>query len=498
VLLVEDDASHAMLIKRALRDFAQEVEHVGSLAQALQALTMSKPQVLVVDLNLPDSRGVSHLKSLKNAAPEAAILVLTSSTSLADAVEAMKLGARDYIVKNFDAHFKEVLGLALMRLYTTLTLEADKVKLEGEMHVLRIAIQNSNDGLAVVDSQGGILYSNGSFEAFLKICGGDSSNIISICTERVVHSAALRENLKRNLKGLPAGAAWSSEVTFAAQKEAAYELGLSVVHPDPRAQRFGGLHSDCRVLWLKDISEQKRRERFQREILSTTTHDLKGPLGAITVCVDLLEDCLKEPSKTKELVMRIGSSATSALNLIDEFLSARRIQEGTFILKPAGRDVMTIVQEIVDNNQAIAQSKGVKLEVERGMEKLEALVDGLGLGRVITNLVSNALKFTPKGGQVVVALQAMADEYRIAVRDSGCGIEPGEMHKLFERFSRLEKHGGVAGTGLGLYVAKSIVAAHGGRIDVTSKVGQGSVFEVVLPYQPPLNDRGELISLEFK
>ena len=90
------------------------------------------------------------------------------------------------------------------------------------------------------------------------------------------------------------------------------------------------------------------------------------------------------------------------------------------------------------------------------------------------------------------------EEYRICVEDSGCGMEASEVQRIFVRFSRLEKHSGIKGSGIGLYVVKSIVTAHSGRITVTSKPGKGTKFELALPILPPVNARGELYSLDFK
>jgi len=128
---------------------------------------------------------------------------------------------------------------------------------------------------------------------------------------------------------------------------------------------------------------------------------------------------------------------------------------------------------------------------------IEWKLDRLGFERTLGNLLSNALKFTPKGGRVGVELSSEEGRLHLRVRDSGSGIEPSEVNRLFERFARLAKHGDVAGTGLGLFVVKNVVAAHGGSIDVTSQPGAGTVFDVAFPSDPPVNERGELIALDF-
>jgi signal transduction histidine kinase len=123
--------------------------------------------------------------------------------------------------------------------------------------------------------------------------------------------------------------------------------------------------------------------------------------------------------------------------------------------------------------------------------------DKIGVARVLGNLLSNAFKFTRKGGRVTVRLSFVHDELHLEVEDTGSGIEPSDVQKIFERFSRLDQHNEIAGTGLGLFVVKSIVNAHGGKIDVTSKPGEGTKFDIALPARPPVNERGELISLDF-
>ncbi len=112
---------------------------------------------------------------------------------------------------------------------------------------------------------------------------------------------------------------------------------------------------------------------------------------------------------------------------------------------------------------------------------MKVFADRLTLNRVIGNLVSNAIKFTPQGGKVEIAANRIGNATRISVIDTGQGIEAGARHKLFARFSRLEKHAEIEGTGLGLFVSKNIMDAHGGRIDVRSVVGKGTTFFVTFP-----------------
>lgn len=499
VLLIEDDPSHAMLVKRALREHIGEISHAVTIGEAVEMLKgwqisgKEPPQLIITDLQLPDTVGTRHIEVLKEAGGDIPILVLTSSTSLEDAIGALKLGAKDFIVKNFNSEFKEVFFLSLSRLFATVEIERERRKILKELALLRIAIENSNDGLAVILTDGTIAYSNGSFRSFIEFCGGEPGNILKGFSSKVHKRDALVQNLAKNLKELPPGSVWSVGITFVDDKERAFDLSLSVfTDPSDQTKRA----EEC-VVWVKDMSEQRRRERFQREILSTTTHDLKGPLGAITISVDLLRNLVESGTKASELILRVGSSAQGAIDMIDELLSARRIQEGNYILKPLRQDVSPIIEEVVLNQQAVAGAKRIELRFESESQELLASVDKLGISRVIGNLLSNALKFTPKGGSVLISAFLRHGDLHIVVKDSGCGMEPSDVQKLFTKFSRLEQHREVSGTGLGLFVVKSIVSAHGGTIEVTSQVGAGTSFEISFPHDPPVNERGELVSLAF-
>lgn len=486
VLLVEDDESHALLIKRALKDFANSILHSSTVVEALAILESTEPDLIVSDLRLPDSSGVKHIENFKNAAPASPLIVLTSSSSLTDAVEALKLGARDFIVKNFGSDFKDILTLSLSRLFASLEIEKEKRRLLEDLNILRRAIENSNDALGVINEKLEVQYCNNSFGNFLREnCKSESLLLFS---ESVSEWERLQANLCEKLKSLSQGAVWSTELEVLQEQKTYYEMSLSVI------QRRANGSSEA-VLWLRETTERRQREELQKEILQTTTHDLKGPLGAIRISGELLEGKLAKGSREFEISGRIVSSAQGMLNLIEEFLSARRIQEGTLVLKPILQDLPALIGEVAADYESIAKAKKVEFVLDFEPASFNAKVEQAGFGRLLGNLLSNALKFTREGGRVTLSARKETDSVHIAVRDTGCGMEASEVSRIFEKFSRLEKHANISGSGLGLFVVKSIVAAYGGKVEVTSQPDIGSVFEIILPVEPPVNDRGELLSI---
>lgn len=485
VLLIEDDPSHAFLLQRALTELCETVIHRRTLVESYELLRSGEsPELIMTDLTLPDSQGVKHVQGLRDHCPQAAIVVITSSTSLESAVQAMQLGSKDFLVKDFGDGFAQMLRLSLERVRQSLEIERERGKLQ-------LALDRSEDGLAVALANGRVQYSNPAFHGMIALWSESAESLVAPFHENVKNAATAQRTIATRLGELRPGEAWISEIELTGAERQAFELSISGL-----ASRDPSTGSMEVVVWVRNITEQKRKERFQRELLSTTTHDLKGPLSAILTGAELLDKYLGDNERARAIVMRMASAAQSVLQLIDEFLSARRIEEGSLILRPKKVRVREVIERLSDQFASMAEARRIELSLECE-ERLELMVDPLGLERVIGNLISNALKFTPSEGTVALAVSASPAEVVFHVKDSGSGMDSAEIKKVFERFSRLERHRGVAGSGLGLFVVKSIVAAHGGRIEARSKLGEGTTFDVVFPTEPPVNERGELLSVDF-
>lgn len=495
VVLIEDEPAHAHIIRRALRELCVEIVSAPSLAEGIALLTDPPPDLIITDLHLPDAGGGDIVASIRKERATTPLLVLTASTSLQDAVEAVRSGADDFLVKDFGEEFRDILGLALRRTWHSAQILEERRRVERERRALELAIEQSSDGMAVATRDGRVAYANLSFRQFALLAEGDALQLTKLFGPAVEHGEVLQKNLNQKLRELSPGAVWHLEAAVRGESKCAFGVSLSVTGST------GSLESaqvapDC-VVWIRDITEQKRREKFQRELLSTTTHDIKGPLGAILISADLLKEMVIENEPAHGLSIRIASAAQSAVNIIDEFLSARRIQEGSLLLKPRETDVAALTKEIVDTLRPSALARGQTISVACAATSLVWSVDRQGFGRVLSNLLTNAIKFSPKGGKIDVLLNLDGAVLHLLVQDNGCGVDSADLQKLFERFSRLEEHRDLPGTGLGLFVVRSIVSAHGGAIQVTSQKGQGTTFDLSWPASPPVNERGELLVLSF-
>jgi signal transduction histidine kinase len=229
-------------------------------------------------------------------------------------------------------------------------------------------------------------------------------------------------------------------------------------------------------------------DRYKDEFLSVISHELRTPLNFIMGFGSILEDEVAGPlnAQQHEHVGRILTGAERMLGLVNDLLDFAKIQAGKLELAREPQLYAPLVEEAIGALAPLANRKGVRLAAQVVVERpLE--VDGKRVIQVLTNLVGNAIKFTPEGG--TVTLRALEDGPRILTQviDTGPGIPPEQLAKLFGRFQQLDmsKTRQVGGTGLGLSIAKALVESHGGEIGVLSEPGLGSTFWFTLPAAIP-------------
>jgi signal transduction histidine kinase len=222
-------------------------------------------------------------------------------------------------------------------------------------------------------------------------------------------------------------------------------------------------------------------DRLKDEFVSSISHELRTPLTSISGYVELLLEQEESEQKRGHLSI-VERNADRLLALVSDLLFAARLQYGRLELERSAVDLRQLVLQSVDSARPRAGAASVELHVDA---REVPTIDGepSRLAQLLDNLVSNAIKFTPGGGRVSVTLGVTGDTIRIGVSDTGIGISETERERLFERFFRSQSalEAQIQGTGLGLYISKAIVDAHGGRIGVESVPGSGTTFVVELP-----------------
>jgi signal transduction histidine kinase len=239
---------------------------------------------------------------------------------------------------------------------------------------------------------------------------------------------------------------------------------------------------------LEESVEIIRRDRDRsRDFLADVSHELRTPLAALRTFNELLlEQAGHDPDTRAEFLQASGQQIERLDWLAQNLLELSKLDSGLVLLDLRPEDLRAAVESAVEQADAAARRRGVQLALHLPPSPVRIRHDPQRIGQVVTNLVGNALKFTPRGGSVDVELRATADGAEIEVRDTGVGIDPGELPHVFERFfrgSRANEARG-SGSGLGLAIVKSIVDMHGGRTTVESRLGAGTTFMVTLPRDP--------------
>ena len=361
------------------------------------------------------------------------------------------------------------------RLVSLLT-DADIERLRQSEEENRAILNNVIDGIITIDETGTILRFNPAAE---KIFGytheeaiGQNVTILMPEPYRTEHPAYLKNYLttgKAKIIGI------GREVQGRRKDGSIFALDLAV----------GEMRLDGRRMFtgvLRDVSEKKALERQKNDFYAMVTHDIKSPLTVIMGYAEMLLDVEGNMDvQSKEMVEGIENNAERILGMLEEFLTISRLESGRFVTNLAPEDIPGVVSSVYKQFLPIAQKKNIRLETEVPDDMGISCIDRRYLGRAVSNLVQNALKFTGEGGEVKIAAARTDGFFVISVIDTGPGIPAGELGRIFEKYYRSPNAASVKGSGLGLAIVKTIVDAHGGRVEVKSEEGKGSTFRIYIP-----------------
>ena len=252
-------------------------------------------------------------------------------------------------------------------------------------------------------------------------------------------------------------------------------------------------HEVGKILVRRDLELTAANERLRSldtsksEFVSVAAHQLRTPLTGIRWTFNtLLEEEMSGPlTPEQKKVLTSGLKATlRVIALVNDLLNVARIEEGRFGFRFLAQPFEPIVRSSVEASRKLAEDKGITLTLEvRNKEIPAAIVDGERISMVLDNIINNAIKYTPPGGQVEITVWSESSGIYVAVKDTGIGIPAYQMDRMFDKFFRAENaiRFQTSGTGLGLYVVKNIVESHGGRVWIESEEGKGTTLTFSLP-----------------
>ena len=355
---------------------------------------------------------------------------------------------------------------------------------------MEAVIANMADGLVILDDQDRVLTLNRAAEWMLSLpeeqvlgrrVTGDSGSphlrtLASLCPGQEPSSPSSSAEADPAAVRLHATV---REVTLDASLDRVLRVYTSPVRDDEG--HFWG-----RVLVLHDVTRERQLDQLKEEFVSSVSHELRTPLQSIKGFVELLrKGKVKDPVVQREFLTRAAQDADRLMALVNDLLDMSRIEAGRLQLELTDVDMSALIAETLQSLEGLAGEKGVSVTYTSSDTPVMVKADRHLLQQVLVNLVGNAIKFTDAHRSIQVMEEVGNRHVMIEVADQGPGIPAEALPRLFEKFYQAEssaKRTG-RGTGLGLYISKRIIEAHGGRIDVRSEPGRGSTFFFVLPRQ---------------
>lgn len=269
----------------------------------------------------------------------------------------------------------------------------------------------------------------------------------------------------------------------AVSRDIELETGLrrDQVFVHARAAKFGERYV---MLLVDDRTDSKRLEETRRDFVANVSHELKTPIGAISLLSEAMQGAVDDPEAVKKFAESLQREAQRLANIVQELIQLSRVQGAKLSENIGELDLATVIADAVDRNSVLAEQHQIKL-ASSANQSVKVIGDYEMLVIAIKNLIENAIVYSGAGGQVGVGLRVVDSVAEITVTDSGIGIPEAEQERIFERFYRVDpsRSRETGGTGLGLSIVKHAAQNHRGEVKLFSKVGVGSTFTLRLPIE---------------
>jgi PAS domain S-box-containing protein len=483
ILLVDDDAALLDALPKALRLRMNglQIDTSETAFDALERIRETDYDAIVSDIKMPGMDGLALLHEIRELRPRTPTLMITGHGERDLAVQALRGGAYDFVQKPIDRdYFVASLERAIELRRLARQVEEQQIALERHARVL----EHVDDGVFLVDDDGFLQHWNPAAHA---ITGIRPDEALGRQAETVLPGWEVVAPL------IPVGAApgpGSVEAKVVPLELDGRELWLAV---------SGVSFSDGTVYAFRSLTEERALDELKGEFIATVSHELRTPLAAIYGSAQTLlrTDLELDDSGRKRLLDVIAQEAERLSRIADEILFAGKLDTGQFSLGEQGFDFRTLAQDVVEEmRSAFAAQENISIELAVP-DTIETVAgDPDKLRQVLINLIDNAVKYSPDGGRIEVAIEPREAGVRIVVKDEGIGIAPPHQRRIFGKFYRVDPDltRGVGGTGLGLYICRELVRLMEGRLTVSSEEGKGSTFVVDLPVPAQALGAGDAVA----
>lgn len=488
VLVVDDEKVIRDGCKRFLSMEGFHVLTAEHGQEALDVLAREPVNVILCDLMMPVMGALEVLTAVRAGFPDVPLIIITGHGTVANAVECMKQGAYDFVTKPFRP---DHLTLVVRRAIEKQALERRTQQLQEEQarNLYDLAMEQSRIRTIVNCMADGVLVTNRDLEvvlynpALMRLLERSAP-----ATQPAPLSAFLADD--QLLEGLRAMLSEKGEGGgFQSQELRHGRLHLRVLSAPIQGSERQALGT---VTVFHDITSLKELDEMKSNFVQLVSHELRSPLASIKQQQAVICDGLAGPlsDKQRELLDRAQGKIQGLMELINDLLDVAKIESGHGLQQQVPLQLENILHEIVQFVRPRAENQGIVLELDIPQPLPLIRADPRSMEEVFNNLVSNAINYSPDGGRVAVTALSHGDYLEVRVSDTGVGIAPEEVPKIFDKFYRSKhpKTRQVIGTGLGLAIVRGVVEAHRGSVRVESEPGVGTTFYILLPR---LADEGE-------
>jgi len=480
VLIVEDSESDAYMLLRELRrgGYSPQFERVETNDELKAALARDAWDLVLSDYAIPGFGAVAAASLVAKSGLDIPFIVVSGAVGEEEAAEVMKAGAHDFILKRNLKRLLPAIDRETCAADARSAVRSANAQLDRERVLLRQLMEGTPDTICFKDADRRYTHVNDA--ECLLLGAARREDVLGKTVDRFVPAKLAQARRALEEKVLASGNPEVDYVeTFVGPNGVARWICSTVAPIRGSRDQIVGL-----VGIGRDITEAKRQEKMKSEFIATVSHELRTPLASILGAIGVLAGKTSETADSASGLLAVAHRNCHRLvHIVNDILDIEKLEAGKMVYEQKPFDVCALVEQTIEANRCFAQNHGVYLRLEPPLEQALSFGDANRLGQAITNLVSNAVKFSPRGGEVVIAVVSADDDVRISVRDYGSGIPDDYKSRVFEKFVQVDASDTRAkgGTGLGLPIAKQIILHLGGDLWIEDAPGGGSVFLVTLP-----------------
>jgi len=473
VLIVDDESRIRHVCAKMLNQEGYDVAQAEHAEAGLDMVAQRHFDIILLDLLMPGMSGLEALGRIRALHPDTVVIVITGYATLDHAVEAMKSGAFDFVSKPFSPQD--------LRLVVTKAIEHIRTlqDIANEKSRVRTMINHLAGGVMATDMRKQVALAN---HAFMNLVGYQGPNPIGRPVAELVADEKILAMIDQALNMAPDQfTEITAELTL---RPRAYSeeriVGVRSVPFRDRLDRNLGT-----ITVLHDITTLKKIDQMKSDFVNMVSHEIRGPLNSVLMQLKVVLDELAGDvtERQRDILTRASDKLKALVSLSSELLDLSKMESGLINAEKEKLQLSAILADQALFHLPKARARNISLELAPIPELPPVLANRMNMEEILSNLIINAINYTPEHGRVQLSAHSDGEYVCMQVSDTGFGIAKEDLDRIFDRFYRVknEKTRYVIGTGLGLPIVKSIVEVHHGRIEVKSEVDKGSTFAVYIP-----------------